>query len=137
MTTLSLTAELKLAAEGLGFELAGVCPAVEPTGLDRFRQWLSAGYGGEMEYLSSRADAYQHPRSVLAGARSIVMLALNYRTVEPGAPQAGHGRVSRYAWGADYHDVIRSRLARLAATLQRLAPGAQTRAVVETAPVTS
>jgi epoxyqueuosine reductase len=135
MATLSLTTELKVAAEQLGFELAGVCPAVEPTGLDRFRQWLSAGYGGEMQYLSSRAEAYTHPRSVLEGARSIVMLALNYRTVEPGASQAGHGRVSRYAWGADYHDVIRTRLGRLAETLRRLAPEAQVRAVVDTAPL--
>jgi epoxyqueuosine reductase len=135
MTTLSLTTELKVAAEKLGFELAGVCPAVEPTGLDRFRQWLSAGYGGDMEYLSSRAEAYTHPRFVLEGVRSIVMLALSYRTVEPGASQAGRGRVSRYAWGADYHDVIRTRLGHLAETLRRLAPEAQVRSVVDTAPL--
>ena len=106
-TASSLTAALKSEAQRLGFELAGVCPAVEPAGLARFREWLAAGYAGEMHYLSSRAEAYAHPRHVLDGARSIVMLALNYRTVEPSEPQPGHGRVSRYAWGADYHDVIR------------------------------
>ena len=70
MTTLSLTAELKARRRRAGLQLAGVCPAVEPTGLDRFRQWLSAGYGGEMEYLSSRAEAYAAPpRYVLEGHR--------------------------------------------------------------------
>ncbi len=135
MTTLSLTAELKATARRLGFEPLGVCPAVEPTGLGRFRQWLAAGYGGEMEYLSSRADAYAHPRHVLEGARSVLMVALNYRTVEPGASQAGRGRVSRYAWGTDYHDVIRARLGQLADALRLAAPHAQVRAVVDTAPL--
>jgi epoxyqueuosine reductase len=135
MATLSLTAEIKAAARELGFEPLGVCPAVEPTGLARFRQWLAAGYGGEMEYLSSRADAYAHPRHVLDRARSVVMMALNYRTVEPGAPQAGRGRVSRYAWGADYHDVIRARLGQLADTLRQTVPQARVHAVVDTAPL--
>jgi epoxyqueuosine reductase len=130
-----VTRELKLAAGRLGFDLVGVCPAVTPEGLAHFHQWLAAGYAGEMHYLPDRAAAYSHPRHVLDGVRSVVMLALNYRTVEPPGPQAGRGRVSRYAWGADYHDLIRARLAELTALVQMQSPAARCRAVVDTAPL--
>ena len=131
----SLTAALKTQANRLGFELAGACPAVTPNGIERFYEWLSAGYAGEVHYLSDRAEAYEHPRHVLDGARSILMLAMIYRTAEPAAPGAGEGRVSRYAWGHDYHDLIRERLNRLSDFLKREAPGAQVRGVVDTAPL--
>jgi epoxyqueuosine reductase len=130
-----LTQELKSAAGRLGFELAGVCPAVSPDGLARFQQWLGAGYAGEMEYLPRRAEAYAHPRHVLDGVRSLLLLACNYRNVEPAAPQRGRGRVSRYAWGTDYHELIRGRLSQLADFLHSRAPQAQTRTVVDTAPL--
>jgi epoxyqueuosine reductase len=131
----SLTAALKTEANRLGFELAGVCPAVTPSSIERFGEWLSAGYAGEMHYLSDRAEAYEHPRHVLDGARSILMLAMVYRTAEPAAPGAGEGRVSRYAWGDDYHLLIRERLNRLGDFLRREAPGARVRGVVDTAPL--
>ena len=67
MNASSLTQDLKDEARRLGFALAGVCPAVTPTGLHRFYEWLEAGYAGEMQYLHERRDAYQHPRPVLAG----------------------------------------------------------------------
>src|SRR5258707_15786417 len=100
----SLTVALKSEARRLGFELAGVCPAVAPTGISRFHEWLNAGFGGEMNYFADRAAAYEHPRHVLDGVRSIVMLAIVYRTADPAEPGPGEGRVSRYAWGDDYHD---------------------------------
>lgn len=130
-----LTADLKDAAGQLGFAPLGVCPAVTPPGADHLRSWLAAGYAGQMHYLPNRAAAYADPGSVLDGARSIVMLALNYRTVEPSVPQSAHGRVSRYAWGADYHDLIRTRLATLADFTRQRRPGAKVRGVVDTAPL--
>jgi epoxyqueuosine reductase len=131
----SLTAQLKEEARRLGFSLAGACPAVTPAGLHHFHDWLAAGYHGEMQYLADRAKAYEHPRSVLEGARSLLVLAFNYRTSEPAAAGAGQGRVSRYAWGGDYHELIRARLNRLADRLRELAPGASARGVVDTAPL--
>jgi epoxyqueuosine reductase len=135
MNGLQLSAELKREARRLGFALAGVCPAVTPQGINRFHEWLSAGYAGTMDYLPARAQAYEHPEHVLAGARSLVVLAHHYRTVEPGEPQPGRGRVSRYAWGRDYHDVVRERLRQLADFLAARAPQARTRTVVDTAPL--
>ena len=126
---------LKNEARRLGFDLANACPAVTPEGLTRFQQWLDAGYAGEMRYLEARADAYAHPRHVLEGVRSLLVLGMNYRTTEPVAPAAGKGRVSRYAWGQDYHDLIHDRLRALAGFLLELAPNARVRGIVDTAPL--
>ncbi len=131
-----LTRELKSQAQRAGFDLVGVCPAVTPSGLHHLHAWLDAGCAGQMHYLPSRRDAYQHPRRILAGVRSLMMLGMSYRTAEPAACQAGQGRISRYAWGAaDYHDVIHGRLRRLAVWLAEQSPGASVRGVVDTAPL--
>jgi epoxyqueuosine reductase len=136
MEIAEISRQLKARAAELGFSLAGIAPAAAPAGGERFDQWLAAGYAGQMHYLADRRDAYRHPSHVLDGARSVVMLAMNYRTAEPAATPPGTGRVSRYAWGeADYHDLIRERLNALADYLRELAPQALARGVVDTAPL--
>ena len=136
MNAAELTSALKDEACRLGFALAGACPAVTPAGLGLFGQWLDRGYGGQMEYLDSRRDAYKHPRHVLDGARGILMLAMEYATTEPQLPRSGQGRISRYAWSpVDYHDVIHERLKQLVAFVKELAPGATARGVVDSAPL--
>jgi epoxyqueuosine reductase len=136
MDRFKLANELKRRAVELGFSQCGICPAVSPTGVTRLGEWLAAGYGGQMHYLAERQDAYHDPNRVLDGVRSVVMLAMNYRTTEPISPEAGQGRVSRYAWGdADYHDVIHERLKSLGEYLVSVAPNARVRGVVDTAPL--
>jgi epoxyqueuosine reductase len=136
MDAAQLTQVLKQRALELGFSLCGVCPAVSPAGVARLDEWISAGYAGQMSYLVDRREAYSHPSHLLNGARSIVMLAMNYRTAEPAAPQRGAGRVSRYAWGdADYHDLIHDRLDALATAVRENVPAAQVRGVIDTAPL--
>jgi epoxyqueuosine reductase len=130
-----LTAQLKAEARRLGFDLAGATAAVAPPRLGAFQQWLAAGFAGEMEYLPQRAAAYQHPKHVLDGVRSLLMLAMAYRTEEPAVPEPGQGIIARYAWGTDYHDVIRTRLHALADFHRELTPGAAVRGVVDTAPL--
>ena len=89
-----------------------------------------------MTYLNERVKAYRHPRGVLDSARSLVVMTLNYRNVQPVKPAVGQGRVSRYAWGtADYHDLIHRRLKKLLAVVSDLAPNSQNRGVVDTAPL--
>jgi epoxyqueuosine reductase len=107
-----------------------------PPGAARLGEWLAAGYAGQMRYLADRREAYADPNRVLDGVRSIVMVAMNYRTAEPTEAAAGQGRVSRYAWGdTDYHDLIRQRLNGLAEQILELSPAAQVRGVVDTAPL--
>src|SRR4051812_48972666 len=136
MERAEITQELKRRASELGFSLCGVCPAVAPAGAARLDEWLAAGYAGQMHYLADRREAYGDPNRVLDGVRSVVMLAMNYRTVEPAKPQAAEGRVSRYAWGeADYHDLLRERLDDLGQFLRTRVPEARVRGVVDTAPL--
>lgn len=126
---------LKEAAAELGFDLAAICPAITPTGVTQFHEWLSAGYAGEMSYLADRAEAYGHPQSVLDGVRSIMMLALVYKTESSPAPSPGEGRVASYAWGMDYHDLLHERLRKLVGVLRELVPTAKARGVVDSAPL--
>jgi epoxyqueuosine reductase len=152
MNAQSLTDALRCEAFRLGFDLVGVTPAVPPPDLQRFEQWLADGYAGQMHYLADRLDAYRDPSHVLEGARSILMLGANYHTIEPsGATQSldrssrpetpqtpdrpPYARVSRYAWGEDYHKILRRRLRKLADFHRRLLPEAQVRGVVDTAPL--
>ena len=135
MANEALTTDLKAAAQRLGFALAGVCAAVEPAGIGRFGEWLAAGYAGEMHYLAGRAEAYTHPRHVLDGVRSLLVLGFPYRTSEPAPSQPTHGRVARYAWGEDYHEVLWRKLKELETFLLARAPHAAVRTVVDTAPL--
>jgi epoxyqueuosine reductase len=131
-----LTSLIKSEAQNLGFALIGFCRAIEPTGAMRLSEWLARGYAGEMDYLAARRPAYEHPRHVLDGVRSIVMLGLPYSGASPQLPTAGQGRISRYAWtGADYHDVIHDKLKSLVALILESAPAARARGVVDTAPL--
>ncbi|MCA9236478.1 MAG: tRNA epoxyqueuosine(34) reductase QueG, partial [Planctomycetales bacterium] len=136
MSPADLTAALKRRAAELDFGLAGACPAATPAGAGRLDEWLARGYAGQMHYIADRREAYAHPRHVLDGACSLLVLGLHYRTADPTPPAAGQGRVSRYAWGAaDYHALVRERLHALADYLKELVPAALTRGVVDTAPL--
>ena len=137
--TATLSAELKAEARRLGFDLVGIAPAITPPGYPRFQEWLAQGFAGEMHYLPRRAAAYEHPEHVLAGVRSVVMLALNYRadsTTVGTVPADRAARVARYAHPAgDYHDFLRARVKQLGDWLHEQCPGCRTRVVVDTAPL--
>ncbi|HEX4130526.1 MAG TPA: tRNA epoxyqueuosine(34) reductase QueG [Pirellulales bacterium] len=135
MNARQLTDALKGEARQLGFRLTGACPAVSTPGLAKFHDWLAAGHAGTMDYLPAREQAYQHPEHVLAGVRSLLMLGFPYRTAEPAMVAPGQGRVSRYAWGTDYHHLVRDRLHRLADELREWSPGALARGAIDTAPL--
>lgn len=136
MTAAELSAALKDESKRLGFELAGAAPAVASAiDIARLEQWIAEGRAADMAYLADRIDAYRNLNKVLDGVRSVLMLGMNYRTVEPAEPGPGQARVARYAWGDDYHDLIRERLDKLADLHRRLAPGAGVRGVVDTAPL--
>ncbi len=135
MSPEDLTARLKAEARRLGFDLAGATAAIAPPRVGALQQWLVDGFAGQMEYIPRRAAAYEHPKHVLDGARSLLMLAMAYHTRQPTEPAPGQGLIARYAWGSDYHDVIRERLHALADFHRELTPEAAVRGVVDTAPL--
>ncbi len=135
MSPEDLTARLKAEAQRLGFNLAGATAAIAPPRIGALRQWLADGFAGQMKYIPDRAAAYEHPKHVLDGARSLLMLATAYRTQQPAEPGPGRGMIARYAWGSDYHDLIRERLHALSDFHRELTPEAAVRGVVDTAPL--
>lgn len=131
-----ITRNLKQSALDLGFSQVGICPAVPPSGIENFYEWLDRGYAGEMSYLPDRRSAYADPHSVLDGARSIMMLTLDYGSEAAEDPSLGQGQISRYAWGdEDYHDVIHRKLKSLRQSAETLIPELRCRGVVDTAPL--
>jgi epoxyqueuosine reductase len=128
----SLAADVKAAARGLGFDLVAIGPAGRPDHAAAFEAWLEAGHLGTMAYLERTRDKRVDPDRVLPGVRSVVACALSYYQ---GPAATGPPGVARYAWGDDYHAVMEPRLRALAAAIARLAPGSATRAYVDTGPL--
>lgn len=126
----------RLAAE-LGFERCGVAAAGPIRRGDYLREWLAAGRAGTMGYLHRRIQSRLDPRELLRGARSVIVVALQYRQPEPAIPRdSPRGRVAMYAWGEDYHVVIRDKLDRLIASIRsRLPEPFEARACVDTSAI--
>jgi epoxyqueuosine reductase len=135
---MSLSGEVLSQALSLGFDSVGIVPVGPPRHGAAFADWLTAGHGGEMAYLAARAVERLTPAVWLPDAHSLILLAANYN---PGIPPSAwhdpaHGRIARYAWATDYHDVLRPRLYALDAFIrERTGRTALGKACVDTAPL--
>jgi epoxyqueuosine reductase len=103
----SIERRITAQAYGLGFDLVGITTLGPATTAARFDEWLARGHAGEMAYLERGAEKRRDSRRPVAGARSAVVVALDYGGREPSGP------VARYARGDDYHDVMETRLRQL------------------------
>lgn len=101
----------------------------------RLSEWLERGYHGSMQWLARDPERRSDPRRLLPDCRTVISLGLNYYTERDADERPGHGRIARYAWGDDYHRVLRDRLAVLAAFLHARRPDARTKVYVDTGPV--
>ena len=119
-------------AKELGFDSCRIANATAPRHADEFQAWLNDGAAGEMQWMERGAGKRCDPQRVLPEARSIVVVALNYWQGEQPQP-TGRGRIARYAWGDDYHDVMLEKLERLAGFLAEL--GGTQKCYVDTGPV--
>lgn len=122
----------------LGFAQAGIADAAPTRWGAELAAWLAAGKHGCMDYMSEQLQARLDPTLILAGARSVIMVADLYSSrgqpPEDPAPH-GRGRIARYVRGRDYHATMKSRLHRLSDALREEYPGAEFRTVVDTAPL--
>jgi epoxyqueuosine reductase len=94
----------------LGFEKVGIARAGRAPRADFLRRWLGEGRHGSMEYLDRAPERREDATVLLPGARSVVVVAKNYQTPGEHSPDPRVGRLSRYAWGDDYHEVLLDRL---------------------------
>ena len=134
-----LASAAKQLALECGFELAGVARALPlPSHTAAYTDWLAHGYAGEMHYLTGRRAALRaDPRLLLPSARSIICAGKLYNTPASYSTEFGEpdrAWISRYAWGADYHDILRRGLERLALRLGEIEP-LESKVCVDTAPL--
>ena len=131
-----LSCRIKDRAAREGFEKVGI---VRATTLDderqRLAQWLRRGYHGEMRWMARDPEMRTDPRKLFPAARSVVVVALNYYTPEKHTDDPATGKVSRYAWGDDYHDVVGAKLRALLAWIQGEVPGAEGKVCVDIQPM--
>jgi epoxyqueuosine reductase len=132
------SAAVKQAALARGFDLCGIAPAAPLPERRAFDAWLARGYHGAMQYMARTADRRRDLLAYMRSARSVVVLGTLYHTARPASlkrtgPEA---IVSRYAWGRDYHDVIRERMEAFVAWMREQAGEPfEARLCVDTAPV--
>ncbi|MGA3167514.1 MAG: tRNA epoxyqueuosine(34) reductase QueG [Terriglobia bacterium] len=145
---------IKRRALEAGFDLVGIAPPAARKDSEFLSQWVKKGFGGEMRYLAD--PRREDPHRVLPSVKSVISVGLIYNTPHPystqvGGPSEGERNsaappaatrevrprawISRYAWGRDYHDVLRGKLEQLRATGEELAPGVETRVYVDTGPI--
>jgi epoxyqueuosine reductase len=134
------SAQVQEIAHECGFEIAGVTAATPHADFARFESWRRSGKAGEMGYLTDRrAEVRGDPRRLLGSAQSIICLGKLYNTDRPFSTagcEAGQGWISRYAWGLDYHDVLRPAIEKLARRMAELNGGPfESKICIDTAPL--
>lgn len=120
-----------------GFDEARIAAAKAPPVLSHFRRWVALGHAGSMEYLNDQADRRSDLTVAFPWARAVVVAALQYDTPHPYSTAAPKDAawIARYAWGDDYHAVVRARLEALRASLGEALGSFESRAYVDTGPV--
>ena len=123
-------------AKQLGFDLVGFAKAdllVEES--IKLENWLENGYQASMNYMEKNLHKRKDVKEILPTAKSVISLALNYYTSENHTREKNSGKISRYAWGKDYHLVIWQKLNELETELKELEPELEILSYVDTGPV--
>jgi epoxyqueuosine reductase len=134
----TMAERVKEKARELGFSMAGIVAAQPGRTLAAYLDWVAQEYHGLMGYMArpDRVERRQDLNAILPGVQSLICVGLDYATMAPPpeiAEDPGRGRISNYAWGADYHDVMAPRLEALAGWLAGEAgAGVSSRVYVDT-----
>jgi len=157
LSAAELKAQLVRYAQSLGFERVGITSAqpLQPEE-DHLKHWIAGGRAGEMDYMSRAPERRARPAELLAGAKSVIALAMTYAAEgalggggdgekddlsAPTAPSSPvlssvlEGRIARYTAGSDYHKTIGKRLSSFVRYLEAFSPGAECRTFVDTGPL--
>lgn len=132
---LSTSQQIKEYASLIGFDACGICKAekIDDISASNLSRWLSINYQADMDYLARNVEKRIDPTLLVEGAESIISVALNYYPhvkQKESAPQ-----IAYYAYGKDYHDIMKAKLQKLLEYIQTLLPDASGRVFCDTAPV--
>jgi epoxyqueuosine reductase len=128
------SALIKAHARQLGFHKVGIARAEALSSeRERFSEWLSRGFHGEMKWMARDPEQRTDPQKLLAGARSVVVVGMNYYTEHEHLERPG--KVSRYAWGDDYHEVVGDKLRQLLCWIKEQWPDTEGKVCVDIQPM--
>ncbi len=133
---LSFTEKIKRKARKIGFHKIGIVRA-EPLKTERehLEEWLSENFHGEMRWMEREPEKRTDPKLLFPEAKSIIVVALNYYTPHEHEENPDKGKISRYAWGDDYHDVLKEKLRELFAWIKTEKTETEGKICVDTAPI--
>ena len=131
-----LAESIKQRARTIGFDMVGIVRAarLEPE-RSRLIEWLARGYHADMHWMARDPEARANPRKLFPEARSVIVVALNYYTPDRHSDNSETGKVSRYAWGDDYHEVVGSKLRLLLEWIKEQVPEATGKVCVDIQPM--
>ena len=143
-----LVSQIKKQAQILGFDAVGIAHVSPPTSLQpthtfsftkrlwqQLTSWLNRSFQGTMTWMERDPERRSDPTKVLAGCQSMIVVGMNYFTEHDSIETAQTGRIARYAWGKDYHQVMKDRLKQLEEFILGMVPEVQTRSYVDTGPI--
>lgn len=122
----------------MGFDFCGIAAAKElPEDAKKLESWLQKGFHGDMTYMEKNFDLRIDPRKLVPGAKSVITFLKNYYPDENSQEQASHqdAKIAKYAWGEDYHEIIRSQLFNLLDIYRKKIGPIEGRGFVDSAPV--
>src|SRR6266496_2708578 len=132
----SCSAQIKLRALQLGFSKVGIAREEQLSAeRERLKEWLARGYHGEMSWMARDPEQRTDPRKLFPEARSVIVVALNYYTPHQHSDSSATGKISRYAWGDDYHEVLSNKLHELLTWIKEQWPQAEGKVCVDIQPM--
>jgi len=127
---------IKATARKAGFDLVGIAKAESMKDeFEHFAEWLDSGYHATMKYLEHHREKRENIELVLPGAKSVIVVGLSYHTSHVHSEEVHSGKLSRYAWGTDYHEILPQKMQAIVSTLQELHPDSSSKIYVDTGPI--
>lgn len=132
----SFSDRIKQKALEIGFDKIGIARSESLAGEGKkLGQWLEKDFQGDMAWMKREPEKRSDPKLLFPEVRSVIVVALNYYTPHEHEENPGKGKISRYAWGDDYHDVVKARLRELLEWIKSENPAAEGKLCVDTAPI--
>lgn len=127
---------IKESAKKAGFELVGIAKAEAMNEeFERYQEWIASNYHATMQYMERNLEKRQDIREILPGAESVIVVGLSYHTPYQHEEATGQGKISRYAWGTDYHEIMPVNMQEIVSVITSISPESQSKIYVDTGPI--